>query len=170
MSIEYRVYVGVFVRCQIEFVRQSEDITACPNPTCEDYKDPRIWTIDHVKFCPQCGTAFKIVQVEKKVSSIDSDDVGELLNENLQTPSGDGYLRWIERSEYHLWFPNIPTNFRDGSIDLSSSFEVTEITPASMQIEIESFQSYFLKELDMLRGQYGSDAVTIHWEIIQDYL
>lgn len=167
MGIEYRTYVGPYVRCVVGTAEVEKSRRACLTQGCQNHQRDNAGRDS--AFCSLCGSPIGLVPYTVVELAVDEWDVRDALNERLATPSGDGYSFWARDEYAHLWIPNVSTPGRDYSLDERADFALMEITPEQALEERAAFTVQFQPELTVLRATYGADAVSIHWGIIQDY-
>jgi hypothetical protein len=167
MGISYKTYVGPYVRCAIEFKDDPRIKEACPNRKCKNYGQG--W---HTRgpFCEMCGSAIADMPYTERIESVHDSEIVDEINERLCSPSGDGYLRWIEEGCAHLWKPNVTTPWRKGRLEAQEDFALIDFETLSEPAqECKDFIIFFQAELAVLRKHYGEAAVSVRWGIIQDY-
>jgi hypothetical protein len=166
MSYSYRTYVGPYVQCSVKIVETTETRRACINPTCRGRNRPAA-----TAFCADCGSLIGDAPYTMRRAAVDTWDITEATNEALTGPGGDAYLIWAEQNGAHLWMANqdIP-GMRDFWLEEYESFNLVQVSPDLVRIELYTFTAYFAATITALQNAYGGNNVAIHWGIVQDYL
>lgn len=164
MSIDYRTYVGPYVRCAVGTKEIQALRIACPNAECPNHTREM-----RTPYCDRCGARVGSVEHTVTVDAVDVWDMREALNDTLATPSGDAYMRWAEANHAHLWISNVAVPMRDPHLESRVDFALFEITSTRVVAELDTFRRQFQNEILQLIAAYGGDAVTLHWGIVQDY-
>lgn len=164
MSIDYRTYVGPYVRCAVGTKQIQALRIACPNAECLNHTRGL-----RASYCDLCGARVGNIEHTVTVDAVDVWDMRETIDDALTTPSGDAYMRWVEAERAHLWIPNRAMPGRDPHLESHIDFALSEIMPTRVQAELGGFRRQFQNEILQLIAAYGGDAVTLHWGIVQDY-
>lgn len=164
MSFNYRTYVGPYVRCAVEQVPATQLQTTCLNSSCANHGKGQ-----RTPFCSLCGGKVGTVPHTVLKDAVDDGAIQEQIDEHLVTASGDDYWRWTQAEHAHIWLSNVGTNGRDYHLEERDPWMLAEITSAQIDQEMVAFLLQFQDEINALQNAYGSDAVKMHWGIIQDY-
>lgn len=170
MSMSYSSYLGPYVRCKTHKVVSKQQKKRCSNKKCPEFK--HFDSFSKAKFCGVCGSPIETFEIDVSVPNIQSDDVRlNLLNEALCEPAGDSFYFWMEKNDVHIWLANrlvATAKGRQRYIIDSEEISLTPVSPESLQGEIKDFQSFYEKELVILRQEYGEENVEIQWGLIHD--
>lgn len=165
MSISYSTYVGPYVRCTVGTTETTEQIRGCTNRGCPNHQH-------HFRqdaYCNLCGSLIGNVPHSIVRDAVDSWSLRDAINEQLVTASGDGYFDWGREGHAHIWVPNVDVPWRDCHLEERVDFSLVEIKAEQVSTEIDAFSMRFRHELEIFRQNYGADAVSICWGIVQDY-
>ena len=165
MSIDYRTYVGPYVRCAVGVVSVTKERRSCANPACPGHQEE----IYRAQFCQRCGSPIGKVPYTKTKDAVDAWYVIEAIDQRLTDASGDGYSRWVEQERAHIYIANVGIEGRSYHLEENADFALAEITPNQLNDEMAAFAGQFADEIAKLREMYSTEAVSLHWGILQDY-
>jgi len=150
VGIDYGIYVGPYAKCLISKKADILRTRKCSNALCET--KPIIG-----EFCSTCGSKVVNVDVPCEVDVQNRAKICALLYEALISVKIEGC---------HVWYSNRLCNFGT-QIDSVRDFPLVEAFEKHVQAdEVNAFESLFEKELNILREQYGADAVFIQWGLV----
>lgn len=166
MGIDYTTYHGPYARCKTTKVESAKTKRTCSRESCSQYE--REVYDKNTKFCVQCGSTIQDRQVLVLVDNVSAHEIREtLLAEALVTPGGDSFSVWMRDNNTHLWLANRrPPDARKWSFYPRETIQHTPVTPDLIAAEIEQFNTFFEKELTLLRQEYGEDNVVVEWGLI----
>lgn len=165
MSIDYRIYVGPYVRCTVDPVPVTKLRVSCNTPGCKNNGKPM-----REPYCALCGKHVATQSYVELGQAIDEWDISEAINETLHSAHGDEYARWSVEHNAHLWMPNRPIDLAAGHLETPTDFALMNIGTNTVADEIMRFANTFPGEIAYLQEQYGMANVQILWGVIQDYL
>lgn len=110
------------------------------------------------------------MEFPKTAEAVDTWQISEKFDEELYLPMGDEFHFWMRDNNTHFWLPNRhrpdQENKRKYSFDPKDGIQRAEITPESMQEEVQEFTDQFQDAIALLRREYGEENVSIKWGLI----
>ncbi len=165
MSISYHTYVGPYLHCRVAYIDTPAYQVGCPSAGCPRYARPSSGD----RHCRHCGAAIERIPTTEQRAAVDAWALGNVIGETLTRAHGDAASDWSRLQGAHLWYANVATEGRDYHLETPEDLFVCEITAGQIREELTAFEWQFAREIALFREQYGADAVSLRWGIIQDY-
>lgn len=152
------VNLGPYLECKNRIERVFVECQGCSKCKTE------VWN-EKIKFCEVCGTA---VGKYKKIEFQPVVDVNDLIDTLDEVLMNFDILKPIKNIDF--WISN-QRNTACFSKDLADDYDnksgVYELTDTVISEELEAFETYFKKQIDIIRKAYGQANVKLKWGVIR---
>jgi hypothetical protein len=164
VSIDRHVYLGPYVRCEVERIDELRPARGCPNQMCQGHGRGGAYA-----FCPTCGSQIGTTQVRVQGQRINAPLFAECeLDQQLYAT--DLGAQWEDAVQFVYFLPNVrrpaePTRHLHLVEGYDKEIEIgdTAVSPAG---EISWFEAAFAPALAKLRAAYGPARVKVTWGLL----
>ena len=157
MSVDYKCYVGPYIKVFNPEKDSTEEYHSCPNKKCDKHKKQL-----SDKFCPSCGTKITLVTFPCK-SKIDFDIYKEFKKEPISEVMCESKPKELENYDFY-----ISNSTKSPGININVVYEhfIKDFNETIIVSEVQQFEIQLSKEINRLKEVFGNENVQIKWGVM----
>lgn len=154
MGIDYKAYVGPYIKVYNPLKNSVGKYHTCVNPKCSNHKKEV-----SSEYCEKCGKKIGLLErdCQERIDFEYWDEFDGIIAEAIPEFKPD------EIENYRFFIPNT------GKIGLHLDAKYVSVNPIDCGkpiMDVNNFQLSFKKQIARIKKVFGKDAVTIEWGVL----